>query len=180
MSLGSCTNALAMAQRCFSPPESSLTCCDALCEIAAISMLFAAICLIVVMSSPELISGAMTFSSTLNDSKRLKCWKINPILFARYAEACRSGSLEMSSPSTTIFPLLGLSSAATSERSVDFPLPLTPLKMTVSPLATSRSIDLSASKACAVPSLNILWTFSIRIITALPLLAESLLSSTQV
>ncbi len=62
---------------------------------------------------------------------RLNCWKTIPIR-ARSLSTSASGSV-ISSPSTKIRPLVGVSSMLTQRSSVDLPEPLGPITQTTWP-----------------------------------------------
>ena len=95
---------------------------------------------------PLTFSCAMVrLRSTVMCGNRLNCWKTIPMR-ARSLSTSASGSV-ISSPSTKIFPLVGVSSMLTQRSRVDLPDPDGPITQTTCPCATWKSMPLSTSLA---------------------------------
>ena len=85
----------------------------------------------------------MTLPATVREANRLNCWKIIPVR-RRMGRTCRSGRVEMSTPSTTTVPEVTRSSPLIRRTRVLLPAPDWPMTAKISPASISRSTPSSA------------------------------------
>ena len=136
--LASAINALAIATRCFSPPESSQTFFliaysnptpfSKAIDFLNLSTLF----------SPKKSSGNITFSKAEHSLIRQKFCITIPIFFERYFAKLLSLNLVISTPSTSIQPVVALSIPQSTFNNVVFPEPDLPVIARHSPSSTVR------------------------------------------
>ena len=110
----------------------------------------------------------MTFSSTSIPRTRLSCWKTKPNVERRTAVRKRSGSREISRPSSRIRPAVGRAMQPTRESSVVLPEPLGPLSTVTRASPSVRLTPSRATNSFGPPSLKTLRTSSSSIIVPLP------------
>jgi hypothetical protein len=85
-----------------------------------------------------------TFSATVIESKRRKCWCTMP---SPAAMASSGPWKERASPSTTISPESGRTRPNRIDISVDLPAPFSPITAWMAPLASTRSMPSFATTA---------------------------------
>ena len=102
---------------------------------------------------PRSSRGVSTFSTALKKGKRLKSWKMNPILSLRNAVFSPSDSLEVSTPSIIICPVERRSKLPIMFSKVVFPHPDAPMIAIMSPFLTVKSTPRRAWTSFDLPSL---------------------------
>src|SRR5512134_824051 len=83
----------------------------------------------------------MTFSSAVSEGSSWNDWNTKPTARPRSSARASSSSANSSAPSSSTLPAVGVSSPASSARSVDLPEPEAPTMATASPGMTARSIS---------------------------------------
>ncbi len=138
-------NALAMATRCCSPPDSSIGRWSSLSPSPTSSRLAIAVA---VRSAAVPVransSGSMAFSSAVSMGSSWKNWKMIPTWLPRHAASCSSFISSMRLPATVTVPAVGRSIPVKTLRIVDFPLPDGPTMAISSPRLMVTSTPLSA------------------------------------
>ncbi len=132
----SATNALAIATRCCSPPESSV---GYLCNFP-VSHTFSRISLVAYRRGAWEISRTRSmFSSTVRFGMSSNAWNMNAICCPRYSIIASRASWVISVSSRVTFPRSGESIPAIRERRVDLPAPLAPISATKLPWLICQS-----------------------------------------
>jgi len=96
-------------------------------------------------SSPAIVNGRPTFSTTLSNGTRLNDWNTNPVRSRRSRVASSSDSRPIGAPSSSTSPLVGRSSPPSSWSNVLLPDPDGPISATNSPASTCRLTPRTAS-----------------------------------
>ena len=151
MILGCMVSCLAMATRCFWPPESRMGCSSLLSATPTFSIKCIPRSIASCRGIFLTVTGAsMTFSMAVRCGNRLKSWKTIPVLIlisrtvARLRhEASGPGSNRM--PSTSTLPVVGSSRKFVHRNMVLLPEPERPKTTTISLGATSRETSFSTS-----------------------------------
>ncbi|MCY1507773.1 hypothetical protein D9M68_420600 [compost metagenome] len=94
-------------------------------------------------SSPASFNGRATFSATVLDDSRLKCWKIIPTRWRKRRRPSLSRAVT-SSPSMTMRPPEGSSRRLIRRNRVLLPAPEWPIRPKTSPLWMARSVGFRA------------------------------------
>ena len=96
---------------------------------------------------PRYNSGSSTFSAALRRASRLKFWKMKPIFWLRRRLMATSSNSVTGVPSSSYWPLVGLSNMPMMFRRVDLPQPDEPNTDMKSPPDTSRSTPRSTGSS---------------------------------
>ena len=132
MMSGFMQSALAMATRCFCPPESWEGYACALSESPTFSNICMACALAAFLSAFFSSTGAsVKLSNTLRLLNKLKCWNTIPMFSLTLFRSTSLASIWW--PSTTTWPSVISSKRFRQRRNVDFPLPEGPKMTTTSP-----------------------------------------------
>lgn len=130
------TNARAIPTRCCSPPDKSLGYLPAL----SLRPTRSSISSVAYRRFAFHISiESSTFSYTVRWSRSSNDWKIIDTFVARKSESSSPMIVVISFEPSNTEPLVGVLSPAITERRVDFPTPLAPIKATKSPDGIMRS-----------------------------------------
>ena len=140
---GSVASALAIATRCFCPPDSCDGYAPALSDSPTVSSSSPAFATASFRGVPAISSGKSTFPSAVRCESRLKLWNIMPIFFRVRSSSFRLMAVR-SRPSTSTCPDVGLSSRFMHRTSVLFPAPDRPIIPKISPSPIVRSMPESA------------------------------------
>src|SRR5215218_8211558 len=145
--------------------------------------------------TPWISSPNEMLSRTVRLGKSPKCWKTIPIFLRRTCLSCLDGISEMYSPARYTFPSVGSIRRFITRKSVDLPLPESPMTTKISPGTTSKvasktpmvdpvSLSTSAlvfperriSSACLARRPKTTEQSSTLMITSRPLLSDSVAS----
>jgi len=135
------TNALAMATRCFSPPDNCFGKCFILASRPTLDK--ALVALFWASSSPWISKGSMTLSRADNFGNKWNDWNTNPTLSPLIVARASSSKEVISCPHRETVPDVGKSSPARIASKVVLPEPDGPTIATVWPLSTLKVISLT-------------------------------------
>ena len=136
-------NALAMATRCCSPPDSSDGLWVALSASPSVSRSSAALFFASDSLAPFINAGIITFSSDVNSGSRWWNWNTNPIFLLRNVLISLRLRVVTSVPSMRSVPLSGVESVPSICSKVDLPAPEAPMMDTTSDFSALKSMPLS-------------------------------------
>ena len=146
-SLGSVTNARAIATLCCCPPDKASGYFRIWSDKPREDTIFSNL---ILSTGPDKFAWKLMFAATFNDGIRLKCWNIIAMSFRLTAALPVSSILDNSLPSISTLPASGNSSAPAMCKRVLFPLPDSPLSASVSP---ARRVKLTSFRTDTLPSL---------------------------